>query len=266
MAGSLSLNPGGLAGLASAVGLTGASIVVRRLSETGEGDEIAANPLAPLAAASMIKVPIAAALTRLWLEGSFHPEDRVIVRESNMTANDAASPLVPGYRARLDELGWLMIARSDNVATNTLIDVIGRDRATSFARGWGLANTAIRRKLSGSSALIVDREEQGRNAHPAADAAHLFALIAQDEVPGSDWLRDTLAAQEWNTKLSGGLREGDRFAHKTGDTDEVSHDGGILELENGSRYVIVVYTALPSSPEHDARFADFMRSLRSLFV
>jgi beta-lactamase class A len=253
---------GGLAASAAQIGLTAASIVLRRLPDPGPGYEVSVNPTAALAAASMIKVPIAAALSRLWLEGIFRPEDRAAIVEANMTANDAASPLVPGYRARLDELGWLMLTRSDNVATNTLIDLIGRGRATAFARGWGLTQTAIRRKLSGSLPLIDDPEAQGRNAHPAGEAALLFTKIAASTIPGSDWLREALAAQEWNTKLSGGLEEDDRFAHKTGDTDEVSHDGGILELPSGARFVIVVYTALPSSPENDARFARFMRTLR----
>jgi beta-lactamase class A len=212
----------------------------------------------------MIKVPIAAALTRLWLEGSCRPDDQVTIDERNMTPNDAASPLIPGYRARLDELGRLMLVRSDNVATNTLIDVIGRERATSLAREWGLGATAIRRKLSGSLPLIADPEATGRNAHPAGDAAALFDLVARDAIPGSAWLRETLALQEWNTKLSAGLTPGDRFAHKTGDTDEVSHDGGILELQSGLRYVIVVFTALPSSTENDARFGEFMTWLRPL--
>jgi beta-lactamase class A len=262
--GKLHLKPhaGGLASLAAQLGLTASSIVLRRLPNPGLGYEVTVNPTAALAAASMIKVPIAAALSRLWLEGIRRPEDRAEIVPTNMTANDAASPLVPGYRARLDELGWLMLTRSDNVATNTLIDVIGRGRATAFARSWGLANTAIRRKLSGSMPLIDDPEAQGRNAHPAGDAALLFQKIAENTIPGSDWLREALAAQEWNTKLSAGLAEGDRFAHKTGDTDEVSHDGGILELPDGERFILVVYTALPSSPENDARFARFMRALR----
>jgi beta-lactamase class A len=254
----------GLTALAARLGMAAASLVLRRLVNSAPGSEyeVAVNPTAPLASASMIKVPIAAALSRLWLEGVCRPEDWVVIGETNMTANDGASPLVPGYRARLDELGWLMLTRSDNVATNTLIDVIGRGRATSFARSWGLLNTAIRRKLSGSLPLIDDPESQGRNAHPAGDAALLFTRIAESTVPGADWLREALAAQEWNAKLNGGLAEGDRFAHKTGDTDEVSHDGGILDLANGARYVLVVYTALPSSPENDARFGRFMRALR----
>jgi beta-lactamase class A len=252
----------GIAALASEFGLSGASIVLHRLPNPGEAYEVAVGPAVVLAAASMIKVPIAAALGRLWGEGICRPEDRVAVTASNMTVNDAASPLVPGYRARLDELGWLMLTRSDNVATNSLIDFVGRGRATAFAHEWGLAGTAIRRKLSGSLPLIDDPEAESRNAHPAGDAALLFAKIAENAIPASDWLRAALAAQEWNTKLSGGLDEGDRFAHKTGDTDEVSHDGGILTLPSGARFVVVVYTALPSSAANDARFARFMRALR----
>lgn len=212
----------------------------------------------------MIKVPIAAAVTRLWAEGACRGADQVTIAEANLTPNDGASPFAPGYRATLEELARLMLVRSDNVATNTLIDVVGRERATAFAREWGLGATAIRRKLSGSLPLIPDPEASGRNAHPAGDAARLFELIAQDALPGAPWLRGALASQEWNTKLSAGLAPGDRFAHKTGDTDEVSHDGGILELTSGRRYVVVVYTALPSSTENDARFGEFMRRLRPL--
>ncbi len=252
-----------LADLAAACGLAAPSIVVRRVGgPPGFYYEGTVDPTAALPAASMIKVPIAAALSRLWSEGTARIDDRIEVLATNMTANDAASPLVPGHQARLDELGRLMIARSDNVATNVLIDVIGRGRITAFARAWGLRGTAVRRKLSGSLPLIADAEAEGRNSHPASDAALLFALIASDAIPGAEWLRSILAAQEFNAKLSAGLEPGDRFLHKTGDTDEVSHDGGILELPSGARYSIVVYTALASSPTVDSKFANFMRALR----
>jgi beta-lactamase class A len=63
-------------------------------------------------------------------------------------------------------------------------------------------------------------------------------------------------------KLSRGLDPGDAFAHKTGDTDEVSHDAGILTLADSARWVLAVYTELPSSEENDQRFGAFMRALR----
>jgi beta-lactamase class A len=246
--------------LASAAGLGEASIVLEALEGARPGVRIAADR--PLTPASMIKVPIAAALAELWARGELRPAGRVAVAPENLTANDAASPLVAGYEATLEELAWLMVTRSDNVATNVLIDVLGRAEIGDFCRRAGLTGTAVRRKLSGSLPLIDDPQATGRNAHPAADAATLFAQIARRG--REDWLYAALAAQEWNDKLSRGLRPGDRFAHKTGDTDEVSHDGGILELEDGSRFVLVVYAPLASSSAVDARHAAFMRALRPL--
>ncbi len=122
-----------------------------------------------------------------------------------------------------------------------------------------MRGTVFARKLSGSDLLIHDSDWDGstRNAHPAADAARLFAAIARDEVPLADRLREMLAEQTWNEKLSPGLLPGDRFLHKTGDTSDVTHDGGILIDAQGERWVVVAYTGLASTDEHNARFAPF---------
>lgn len=247
-----------LRSFAARAGLDAASIVLEQIGGAGRTVRVSLerNP----SPASMIKVPIAAALVERWARGSLQPWNRVRVAPANLTANDAASPLTAGYEASLEELGHLMLVRSDNVATNVLIDVLGRASIADYCRAVGLTATAVRRKLSGSLPLIEDPEATGRNAHSAADAAALFAHIARRD-PGG-WLHATLALQEWNDKLSRGLAPGDRFAHKTGDTDEVSHDGGILDLAEGGRFVLVVYTSLPSSPAVDERFAAFMRALR----
>jgi beta-lactamase class A len=58
------------------------------------------------------------------------------------------------------------------------------------------------------------------------------------------------------------LRPGDRFFHKTGGTDEVSHDGGILKTAEGRTYAIAVYTGLPSNDAGDAKFGPFMQRIR----
>jgi beta-lactamase class A len=218
--------------------------------------------------ASMIKTPLAAAVLADAADGRIAITDRVEISRANMTYNDAPSPLVPGYWARVDELCELAISRSDNVATNALFDVVGRERATRIvAARFGLTQTAFYRKLSGSEPLISDPGWDGvhRNTHPAGDAAKMFELIALDRAPHSDLLRGALARQYWNDKLSKGLRTGDQFAHKTGDTNDVTHDGGILTTSEGRNYVVVVYTGLSSTDEHNARFGPFMRALRDLF-
>jgi beta-lactamase class A len=245
-------------------GLRPASLVVIPL-------DIAAAPIefeaeAPLYPASMIKVPLVAAMLVAIADGQLDTmESKVAVTPENMTVNDLESPLVPGYEATLHELMLLAISRSDNVATNVLFDVIGREHATAIARDrLNLPSTEFHRKLSGSEPLIDDPAWDGihRNSHPAMDAARLFRAIADDNVPQAALLREMLAAQQWNGKLNLGLRPDDRFLHKTGDTDEVTHDGGILHTAEEKRYVVVAYTGLSSTDEHNARFGPFMASVR----
>ena len=138
-----------------------------------------------------------------------------------------------------------MLARSDNVATNVLIDVLGRESITRFCAGLGLSATVVRRKLSGSLPLIDDPGRPGpQRASGRRRRAPSPSHRARRASPAAAWLLDVLSRQEWNGKLNGGLQPGDRFAHKTGDTDEVSHDGGILTTAEGLRYVVVLYAAV----------------------
>jgi beta-lactamase class A len=212
--------------------------------------------------ASMIKVPLAVAAALAIADGRLRWNTPAVIDARNATVNDAPSPMVPGYATTLEELVTCMLQRSDNVATNQLYDLLGRDRASADLQGLGFPGTAFRRKLSGALPLIDDPGATGRNTFPAAEAAELFAALAEDRVPEAAALRRILATSWWDVKLSRGLEPGDAFAHKTGDTDDVSHDGGILTLANGSRWILVVYTELPSSEENDLRFGAFMRALR----
>lgn len=251
-----------LARLAERAGLEKPAIVVQALDAPWGGAALRSDR--PLYPASMIKVPLVAAALVLRAAGSLGPEP-IPVATANMTANDGPSPLAAGYEASLEELCALAIERSDNVATNQLFDVVGRVRGGRIAREHlGLHDTGFRRKLSGTHPLVRDDAQTGRNTFPARDAATLFTAIANSAFPGANDLYRMLERQMWNTKLSTGLRAGDTFAHKTGDTETVSHDGGILATADGRRYVVVVYTACASTEATDARFGAFMRDLREM--
>jgi beta-lactamase class A len=212
--------------------------------------------------ASLIKLPLAVALGVAIAAGRIAWDALVTVDPRNATANDAPSPIEPGYRAGVEELATFMLQRSDNVATNQLYDLLGREQATADVHALGFTQTFFRRKLSGGLPLIDDPEATGRNSFPASEAAELLRAIAEDRVPEAVVLRRILASSWWDVKLSRGLGAGDAFAHKTGDTDEVSHDAGILTLSDATRWVIAVYTELPSSDENDLRFGAFMHALR----
>jgi beta-lactamase class A len=243
------IDSGFILSAAGAAGVSDPSVVLEPFEASADAPA-SLDPEAPLYPASMIKVPIAAALALAFHEGRYDPTDRVRVEAGNVTTNDAESPFVLGYEATLDEAARAMLSASD-----AWINTVCREEL-------GLTATAVRRKLSGSLPLIDDPEATGRNAHPAADAAKLFSAIARERSGRFGWIYDALAAQIWNDKVPAGLSPGDHFAHKTGDTDEVSHDGGILTLADGRTYVLVVYSSLPSIPESDARIARFTRTLR----
>jgi beta-lactamase class A len=252
--------PDELSGLAEQAGLATASIVLQQLD--GRARVSSLEPERAIYPASMIKLPIALALAVRCAAGDLDWSQPALVSQQNLTANDAPSPFVAGYRATLEQLCFEMLSASDNVATNVLIDVLGRERIGPACRPFGLRATEVRRKLSGALPLIDDRGATGRNSHPAGDAAAVLHAIANGTAPASARLQAALRAQRWNGKLSQGWLAGDAFAHKTGDTDEVSHDGGILELAGGRRFILVVYTTLPANPENDAKFAAFARALR----
>lgn len=245
---------------AAAAGIENPSIVVQNLQT---GLRAAVEPERPLYPASMLKTPLALTALHMVQAGELRLEQRWTVGPGHLTTNDAESPLALGYETTLQDLIERALIRSDNIATNVLFDVVGRGRATAIARDYGLATTAFHRKLSGSEPLIVDPDWDGvhRNTHPAADAALLFERIARGTVPFAEFLRNVLGRQYWKNKLAAGLAPGDRFAHKTGDTDEVTHDGGILTAAAGS-YVVVVYSGMPSSDDNNAAFGRFMSALR----
>jgi beta-lactamase class A len=254
------VRPPDLAALAGETGLGSAQMHVRGLAPGGpvwsRDDGRMVYP------ASMIKVPLAVAAAVAIRDHRLGWETGVTIEARNLTPNDAPSPCAAGYRSTVLELATLMLQRSDNVATNQLYDVLGRERATADVQALGYQRTFFRRKLSGALPLIDDPEATGRNAFPAAEAAQLFADIAEQRLPEAATLLNILSTSWWDVKLSRGLEPGDRFAHKTGDTDETAHDGGILTLPGGVRWVLVVYTELASSDENDAQFGDFMRALR----
>ncbi len=219
--------------------------------------------------ASLIKVPIMAEAFHQYQAGVLRPDQRVVISRSNQTTTAEATPLKENYVATVAEMVDLMITRSDNVATNQLMDVLGREAVTAYMHTLGLSTFLLGRKLSGSDPLIEDAEMVGRNRFPPAEAGRLLALIALDLIPGAQAQRDILAGCVDNDKLVPGLRVGDAFMHKTGQTSTENHDAGILNTSEDRRYVVVLYTTPQPNADRsltshvNGQMADFMRAVRT---
>jgi beta-lactamase class A len=219
--------------------------------------------------ASVIKVAVMAEAYHRYADGSLTPGQAVIVSDANQTTTAEASPFAPGYRATVQELVELMVSRSDNIATNQLLDVLRRENITAYMHELGLSTFLLGRKLSGSEPLIGDPEAAGRNRLPPEEIGRLLTFIARDQIPGAAAQREILGRCVHNEKLVPGLAPGDRFMHKTGETDETSHDAGILVTAEGRTFAIVLYTTpVPQPDRSDARRVDplmttWMRAVRA---
>lgn len=224
---------------------------------TGEYGQVRAQE--DIYPASVIKIALMTETFRRFAECTLVPSERAVISAANMTETAEATPLVPGYAAQVDELVELMIARSDNIATNQLIDLLRRDKVTATMCALGLDDFVLGRKLSGAEPLIEDPEAVARNSMSPIAAAKLLHLIARDEVDGAHAQRELLERCTDRDKLVAGLRSGDRFMHKTGETSTVTHDAGILHTAEGREYVAVLYTTRAHA---DANMAQYMRHLR----
>lgn len=160
--------------------------------------------------------------------------------------HDPNPPIKLGETWTLEKLTEVMIRRSDNVATNTLIDFLGRKNVTDFVQSVGLANTHVRHKLS-SGNDVDDPDATGYNQMPARDAATLLMLVAQRKLvspEASDEMYKLLSGQLDRELIAEALPADATYAGKTGELSAARNDAGIVKAP-GREYVLVVYTQLP---------------------
>jgi beta-lactamase class A len=222
--------------------------------DLASGDTLFINADTSFHAASTMKVPVMIELFRRASTGSFAMNQRLmLVNQFASIVDGSLYALDPGSdsdttlyhrigdRVSIDTLLRLMITRSSNFATNTLIAVVGAENVNGTMRSLGarriqvlrgvedqkafdkgLNNTTTARDL----AIILQAIEEGRAASPAATREMLGILLAQ----------------EFNEKIPAGLPRGTRVAHKTGEITAVSHDAAIVYLAGRKPYVLVVLT------------------------
>ena len=248
--------------------------VERRVAEAGPGRRfgIAARLLGtdrwwrlgadePFPAASTIKLPILVALHQeaaggrldLVAERPIHPAARV--GGSGVLAN-----LSPGLRLSLADLAYLMIAVSDNTASNVLLDLLGMDRVRRTMAELGMTRSELGRRFLGR----LPEPGEGDNLTTAADLVALLAAVAEGRAADAEScaaMRRTLDLQQHREMLARRLPEGLRFGGKSGWLPGLAHDAGLIEGPGGTLVVAVMTSGFADS--YDAHEA-IWRILESL--
>jgi beta-lactamase class A len=164
-----------------------------------------------------------------------------------------------GTAVPLRELLTLMIQRSSNLATNTIIQLLDARRVDSTTHALGAARMRVLRGVEDSAAF-------GRglnNTATARDLATLMQAIAADRAASARScrsMRDILLGQEFNAEIPAGLPPGTRVAHKTGWITGVLHDAAIVYPTDRGPYVLVVMTGnIPDEHVAQGLIADISR-------
>jgi beta-lactamase class A len=233
------------------------------------GDTLFVNADTAFHAASTMKVPVMIELFRSARAG------RIAMGQGIMLVNQFASivdgsrySLDPaadgdttlyqrlGQRVPVDTLLRLMITRSSNLATNTLIALVGALEVTSTMRGVGAERIQVLRGVEDGKAY-----DRGlNNTTTARDLAVILRAIEEGRgisAVDRQQMIDILLGQEFNQKIPAGIPRGTRVAHKTGEITSHSHDAAIVYPANRRPYILVVMTrGVPSGTILDRLIAD----------
>jgi beta-lactamase class A len=222
--------------------------------DLASGDTLFLNADTSFHAASTMKVPVMIELFRRANTGSFRMDQGLLMVNqfasivdgspySLDVGSDSDSTLYHriGQRVRVDTLLRLMITRSSNFATNTLITLVGADAVTRSMRSLGAQRIQVLRGVEDGKAF----EKGMNNTTTARDLAIILRAIQEGKAGSPVATREMLAillAQEFNEKIPAGLPPGTRVAHKTGEITAVSHDAAIIYPTGRKPYVLVVLT------------------------
>lgn len=206
----------------------------------------------PVAAASLVKIPILAAVMQAIAAKQLKWSTTVKLRANDQVAGSGRlRHEKPGSVWSIERLVDLMITHSDNTATNLLINRLGYKALGRSFQQMGLSQTSLVRKMMDFSR----RDEGVENWTSAGDIAILLGRIYQGRLVDSASSRRALTLLKDSTyddRIPAKLPKGTVVAHKTGLERHLCHDAGIVFTKRGD-YLIVVLTnsRLPSKKAKD---------------
>jgi beta-lactamase class A len=191
--------------------------------------------------ASSIKVAVLAELYHQAQTGKLKLTDLYSVQASDLVADsNLMGGLTPGVtRVTLRDLATMMVAVSDNSATNVLIDRVGMENVNLLMDSLGLMHTRLRRKMMDLKAAGEGRE----NISTPAEMMALFEDLYRGKILNPEMTADFFKVLSTHKEsfIPRDLPEGLKIANKPGELEGVRNDSGVVFIENRP-YVICAMT------------------------
>lgn len=214
-----------------------------------------------LPAASTIKVAILAAVRCAIERGELSEHAFLpVTAGARVGGSGVLNWMAEDLQLTVRDLAFLMIAISDNTASNVLIDAVGLDGIAEVTQSLGFERTAQRRRFLGR----LPGPGEPENEASAAELVRLFEVIWNDEVAspaGCQWMRDLLALQQHRDRIGRCLPEGVVFAGKSGSLEGYVHDSGVVSGPGGRATIAVLTSGVADEYAMDAFIGNFTRTV-----
>jgi len=212
------------------------------IEDLATGDHYFLHEDEVFAQASSIKITVLADLYLRAEQGKLKLTDLYTVQSSDLVPDSyIMNGLTPGVtRVTLRDLATMMVAVSDNAATNVLIDRVGMTNVNTMLVSLGLTNTRLRRKMMDLEAAKEGHENTStpHEMMTLLDAIYRGKLLNKDST--ADFFK-VLSTEKPDSFIPRDLPPGLRIANKHGELEAVRNDSGIVFVE-GRPYVICVMT------------------------
>jgi beta-lactamase class A len=213
------------------------AIAVKHLDS---GESYFLNADEPMPTASLIKFPVMIEVYQQVAEGTIKLSDTLTLRKEDKVPGSGVltDHFSEGLSFPLRDAMSLMIAVSDNTATNLVIDRIGIGATAKRMEEWGYKNTKLHSKsFRRDTSVFPERSKVfGLGSTTAREMVELFEKLHQGKLVSPEACKEMLEILKKcddHEKFPRFLPEGTVVAHKTGAVNEVRNDGGILYLKSG---------------------------------
>jgi beta-lactamase class A len=223
------------------------------------------------AQASSIKIAVLAELYRQNQEsgqgasGKAKLSDLYTVQASDLVADsDIMGGLTPSVtRITNRDLATMMVAVSDNSATNVLIDRVGMNQVNALLDNLGLTHTRLRRKMMDLKAASEGRE----NISTPREMMTLLEDIYRRKVLNKEMTDDFLKmlSTHKDSWIPRDLPEGLHVANKPGSLEGVRNDSGIVFAQNRPYVICVMTSYLKSEREGEDAIARISATAYRMF-
>ncbi|HEX4603416.1 MAG TPA: serine hydrolase [Candidatus Angelobacter sp.] len=209
------------------------------------GDEI-------MPQASSIKITVLANLYLQAQQGKLKLTDEYMVRKEDLVSgSDILLGLTPGItRLTLRDLATMMVAVSDNSATNVLIRRVGMDNVNAMLEAMGLHATRLRRQMMDLKAANEGRE----NVSTPREMMTLLETIYRGRLLNKEMTADFIKVLSTHKEsaLLQGLPDDAVAASKPGELEAVRNDSGIVLLKDRPYILCVMTTYLKDEKDGSA--------------